>query len=637
MGWRLHMTCFLLFVTTHLLLLAAELGFNVYVMTQMYIGSDYPGFVVILGLQIVSSVAVQCLSYYWLDLSTTAFSERVKITVLHVLQFGLPWRYIRLLTGESNISVKKELYKSMLLRLLQIFTCTIPIAIFNTYLIVVPLRTFASPTTSVLMLAAIWSLLSSCWSLITYRKDPEYCITLQTLFSWPGSLFKYLWRIGELSVRILIIALFAGLYGYWVLLVLSLHWVTMFLVGLLQQYLWNVEICGEWRNIKSNLLTSYVHTFCYMNNSKTKTKYSFICYYLIMALENITLLVLWILYDDRSHLHVPVAAAIGGCYIIAVVSAVIYYNCFHMKLSQAICKQPDTIFIQQCINCRLSCCAKHNMKLQRPLPTWSVEIGDKTTVHRCDILPQFINSQYVHDQDDQSFPTCYSYASSTCDSTMYEEGIYSDLETTRYTEDTEYSDYIWDDYDLNQKRFPSIPEEGNNKEMPKDGKQSPERSDSGFSASYSNGSKTGQPKNKANMVFVKQGKINVFTGAMAAPEDATRTGSLILKKTKQRKHRKFGLPQENTQCQCQTCGSVYQAKVFTDNHNQINSKSPKHKNNRNIQTNSTGAHGQSDQGDTSRHTCDAAEQRTGCSIIEQNEITVQNHGVSESNHEDVFI
>ena len=491
----------------------------------------------------------------------------------------------------------------MLLRMLQIFICGLPYTIVETYILISPeFSDVKMPGTGLLMTAAIWSMMSCCWSLATFRKHPEYCTTLETLFSWPGSVFKYLWRLCELSVRVFVISLFAGLYGYWVLLVLSLHWITMFLLGLVESYLWNVDTklpSALRANIKGavmlkNIVTSFVHIFCYVNITNNNTRYQFCFYYLIMSLENITLLVLWMLFDNRTHLHVPIAAAIGSAYMLALASAVLYYNCFHLKLSQAVCKQPDTIFIQQCINCRLSCCSKHNMKLQRPLPTWHLEIAQNPVAHRCDILPQFNSAQDKHDNDHDnnnadhyddysSYSGQYPYSCSTCDSTIYEEGIYSDLDSTRYTEDTEYSDYIWDDYDVQQLKSPN-PDKPKTESNPLPNREgTPERSDSGFSASGSSNSKnnSGEKNSKPNMVFVKHNNINMFTGTMLSEREPSESGSIILEEVpaKHKKHRKFGLPQENTQCHCKTCGTIYRTKILKQNVNVRETKSRDHTSN----------------------------------------------------------
>ena len=576
MGWLLHITCFVLYIVVYILFLVIEIALNITVAVQMYVSKQYIWCVLLFGLFVISSAAVQMLSYHWIDLSSASTGSRVKIIILHSLQLGLLWRYLRLMMGHSNIGVKSDMYKSMLLRIVHIFSCGLPFTIIETYLLVAPDIKSSLHDKGLLMVAAIWSLLACCWSLTTFRKHPEYYTTLTSLFSWPGSMFKYLWRVGELAVRVSVIGLFAGLYGYWILLVLSLHWITMFLLGFIETYVWYAENKGpsplggsKYGILRKNLVTSFVHIFCYINVTNNKTRYKFCFYYSIMGLENLTLLILWVMYDDRTTIHAPIATTIGGAYMVALASAVLYYNCFHMKLSQAVCQQPDTIFIQQCINCRLSCCSKHNKQMQRPFPTWQAEITEKLGTPGRDLVPQYMTSAHgnrgekrEHYDNYSSYSGQYPYSCSTCDSTIYEEGIYSDLETTRYTEETEYSDYIWDDYDVQQLRSLSQDQQQNNKPVG-NREGTPERSDSGFSASGSSNSKNNRNSgaNKIDMVFIKNGKVNMYT-TNNVPTDQ-----------KQNKHRTFGLPHENTKCHCKTCGSIYPTQMYQLTEKQRPSKS----------------------------------------------------------------
>ena len=505
---------YILVLVLSLVLYCAEVGVHVATAWQLFQDGRHIWLSLQIGILVVPTVTAQCVSIFqsWHTFHWTP--ARILWAVVHVLLMAIPSRYIRLLFYCGTVDVQKELAQTLQLRSFLALSSTIPLALLEVYIVFTDV--LPSDKNKIIIAAASVALFSAACTLSTFRKRDKDYRYLEAIVSWPGIVFKFIWKLGELGSRVTVLALFTQLYTLWIFMVLVGHWICMLLSLLLESKLKsNNKVTSK--SALRILATSYTYIFCYMNVTTKPEKYRFVVFYLIMSVENALLLLLWLLYDIREHLHLAVSVITGVTFVVSLISAMFYYNCFHVKSNDKLPLSNETNYIQQCINCKLSFCVKHDKRFQRPFDTdWWVEVRAANSDHdSTDYLypsEYMINSKElppgvktavlvpVQDLSDEGkgkirYFKCYKdtmdngSATSVSGSYLipYREPVIDSVSDT----------YSWDDYDL-QNNVHGNPEDPNVQPVAPNGieeipstdtgtqpRDSNKPSDSGFSASTS--------------------------------------------------------------------------------------------------------------------------------------------------------
>ena len=79
---------------------------------------------------------------------------------------------------------------------------------------------------------------SVCWALASFNKNIRSKDIHKLVLTWIGVIFQLLWRFGTVSARILALVYYASpsASGYYIFLVVILHWLCMFLWNLMQTW-----------------------------------------------------------------------------------------------------------------------------------------------------------------------------------------------------------------------------------------------------------------------------------------------------------------------------------------------------------------------------------------------------------------
>lgn len=487
MDFRCPMAAYLTLILMSMVLYIADIALHASVVVHAYYVGNITWFIITVVLLGTPSVIVQCVSFQWGFGSTECVSQ-VLVGFLHVLQLAVPWRYLRLICSSHVSKVDMELLQAGQLRLLQVFTSTVPLVIFEMYIVLKDLDSFQPE----LIAAAIVGWVNISWVLATTRKNQKEYGYLAAIISWPATCLKLIWRLGEVGVRILLVTLCIALQTYWIFLVLGLHWVTM-LAWLLLELILEHSVKSENKlspsSVLATVITSYIYVTAYINiRSNTSVKYKPILFYCIMFLENTVLLILWIVYDKEIDFHIPITVVIGIAYAFALISIVLYYNCFHTKAPTSFNPELDTSYIQTCVNCKVSCCVQHNIKVEQPFTTqWWMEVKNKN-----------VNTS---DGSDTNAPSDFSSVSKTLTApdpvvaqrqgrtnrAFYGDYLDDTFSSTMYTDSQYMSEYTVDSYYDTASDLPW--EHYRNRQGPELADHSTgvihHRSDSGFSASAS--------------------------------------------------------------------------------------------------------------------------------------------------------
>ncbi|XP_060072256.1 uncharacterized protein LOC132552133 [Ylistrum balloti] len=368
MGCLCLPVCFSVYIIISLLLHVGEVVLNTFFVVYLFPSME-TWFTIVLGLMMLPMVLVQLVSALlllqkrgehltcWQALSTA---------VIHILQLGFVWRHIRIIKETEVLWKKRDLADLLLLRLFYAFSASLPILGIQAYFII-----FKGVEDTIILSAATVTLFSTCWVLSSFRRHSETDAIENIALSCPGTMFRLLWRMGEIISRVLSLAVFASVYHYWVFVVTGLHWLTM-LVCICTSFLGVLEIKAVNRCYKFFLcmLISYMYIFCHVNFSSEGAQFRYITYYVIMFLENGVLTTVWYFSVQGlvDMLKVYTLLFIICCaFLISIVSMVIYYKIFHIPSSDVSKENHSDLCVQDgCINCKLSLCVKHSKILQRP-------------------------------------------------------------------------------------------------------------------------------------------------------------------------------------------------------------------------------------------------------------------------------
>ncbi|XP_064625043.1 uncharacterized protein LOC135486286 [Lineus longissimus] len=318
--------------------------------------------------------ATQVLSLYWAlwrtDICTRKYGcfALIFYVIIHVFQLGVVFRFARLVVCNDVMEADDGMAEATLLRLFHAFCGGLPSLFITSYMAVMN-STFRDWQIILVIATALWS---NSWALASFRRQGQTLLDFNSVRkAIPGALIKTLWRIGELSCRVMALVLFAAAYGYWVFLVLSLHWTVMFIWLFVLDVMDRKGKRSKRQPIRSLLLsaaTAFIHILCFLNLQTTQPRYKVLCFYLVTFSECVMLFVAWVLNDGyNSNLFWFSMIIIASGIALALVSMIIYHKYFH--LAAQIPKNspgnqlPDP---QGCINCKLSICVKHDTTAQRP-------------------------------------------------------------------------------------------------------------------------------------------------------------------------------------------------------------------------------------------------------------------------------
>ena len=142
------------------------------------------------------------------------------------------------------------------------------------------------------------------------------------------------WRMCEIGPRVLILALFASQFTYFVLVAAAVHWIIMSCWLLCQK----TSFYGEKRRdeVVFNIILGYAMIFCFLNARDGHTRYRALVYYIIFYVENFFMLGMWLYFVNEKYdwLYYSVIGAVcGGC-VLHISIQLIYYKTCHPKASE---------------------------------------------------------------------------------------------------------------------------------------------------------------------------------------------------------------------------------------------------------------------------------------------------------------
>ena len=290
-----------------------------------------------------SLVTCQILSAKWMlrqeryrNMSRRKF---IILSIVHGLGGGMIWRYSLLFAPIQLDHVKQEMRNLCVLRMIHGFAESMTLLLIQTYIACIS----RDSVQEINVISMALSLFNVCWALASFTKNIRQHNVHRLVLTWIGVIFQFMWRLGTITSRVLVLVLYSTVYTYWVFLVVILHWITMMLWVLSRYAAFNktkLEKLSRMQEIGLSIFVSYIHIFCYVNLEEQSTKLKIITFYSIMLVENILLMALWTLGEqvttsvvgwDRDKIFI----AVSSSFFLGLVFMVIYYKYFHVRKLEA--------------------------------------------------------------------------------------------------------------------------------------------------------------------------------------------------------------------------------------------------------------------------------------------------------------
>ncbi|XP_025916867.1 XK-related protein 6, partial [Apteryx rowi] len=257
-------------------------------------------------------------------------------SVIHLLQMGQVWRYIRTMYLGIQSQRRKEhqlrFYWAMMyeyadvnmLRLLETFLESAPQLVLQLCIMIQKNRAETLPCVS-----SVASLMSLAWVLASYHKLLRDSRDDKKSMSYRGALIHLFWRLFTISSRVISFALFASIFQLYFGIFVVVHWCAM--------AFWIIhggtDFCmSKWEEILFNMVVGIVYIFCWFNVKEGRTRYRMFAYYTIVLTENAALTLLWYFYrdpDTTDSYAVPALCCVFLSFAAGIALMLLYYGVLH--------------------------------------------------------------------------------------------------------------------------------------------------------------------------------------------------------------------------------------------------------------------------------------------------------------------
>lgn len=219
------------------------------------------------------------------------------VIALHCGQMGVLWRYAKLFVPVDLRHVKHEVRDLCMLRLVHAFCEAAPMLLLQLHVLItmqpedyvivnpeIQLKSLGGHITKTIVqqpsaiqerqlsifrelniVSAVLSLFSVCWALASFSKNVRLQNVHRLVLTWLGVVFQFLWRLGTVVSRVTSLTVYASLYGYWIFLVIVLHWFSMFLWLISPKNVFHGERISKVRKASLAALIACVYVFAYVN------------------------------------------------------------------------------------------------------------------------------------------------------------------------------------------------------------------------------------------------------------------------------------------------------------------------------------------------------------------------------------
>ncbi|KAF2353241.1 XK-related protein [Trinorchestia longiramus] len=297
----------------------------------------------------------------------------------HLLLGGVLVRYFILFLPVDLRHVKHEVRDLCVLRMLHGFCQAAPMLLLQLFLIWQ--KPSAAAMTDLNIVSTALSLFSVCWALASFNKNVRSHNVHRLVLTWLGVICQLAWRLGTVTSRCLALTVYATVYGFWVLLVITLHWVSMFLWLISPRNVFHGEKMPMLKKVCFSMLIAFCYIFCYINLQEVNSRRKMTAFYLTMLLENTLLVSVWLggLRVQPWYQH-SVTAVTFLSFGLGILFMLLYYRHFHVRKLKQNYSGPATTAVYHCTGCRMDECMDKSHRMPFPYYLNELSASDNSTL-----------------------------------------------------------------------------------------------------------------------------------------------------------------------------------------------------------------------------------------------------------------
>ncbi|XP_042234481.1 XK-related protein 6-like [Homarus americanus] len=293
------------------------------------------------------------LSWYIKDIANentpkASVNRWVVRSVMLIFQLGPLLRYVdslmygvvsRSIGRRGNREMQKEYYSKMLyeegdavlLRLFECFMEAAPQLVLQLYILTQQpdSEKYGRTWEILLSLGCVTSLLSLAWGVTAHARSIRFTDHQKNNISCLGTVVLFLWHIFSLGARVSAMVLFASRFRLYLLAVCAAHWFLMVIWFMARRSFSDTcpRLLGEWL---LSFLFAAVHIFTFINDKDEPTLKKYIAFYTICGIENIAMVVLWLIYANPSiWYYIPGVVFHFFSFFLGITCMVAYYKFLH--------------------------------------------------------------------------------------------------------------------------------------------------------------------------------------------------------------------------------------------------------------------------------------------------------------------
>lgn len=157
-----------------------------------------------------------------------------------------------------------------------------------------------------------------------------------------GTILYYLWRTCEVGPRMIVFAVFAAQFKYYMLLaVLIPHWIIMSVWIAFQK---PDVYTKRFEKIIFNIVLGYILILSYQSVQQGRTRYKLLLYYFITYMENLAMIAAWAHFTDHREdwYYFPIIGFVICSMVLHILALLLYYKIY----------RPRNHYIISCLNHR---------------------------------------------------------------------------------------------------------------------------------------------------------------------------------------------------------------------------------------------------------------------------------------------
>ncbi|XP_030069193.1 XK-related protein 7 [Microcaecilia unicolor] len=258
-------------------------------------------------------------------------------SLIHILQLGQVWRYLRALylglqsrwysERHQHHFYWRMMFESAdisMLRLLETFLKSAPQLVLQ--LSIMLQQTYIEAPQG---LSALASLVSLAWMIASYQKVLRDSRDDKMPMSYKGVVIQIFWHLFTIAARAIAFSLFASVFQLYFGIFIVTHWCIM-TFWIIQG---ETDFCmSKWEEIIYNMVVGIIYIFCWFNVKEGRTRCRMCIYYIITLSENAAMTVLWYIYH-KSHITdfcaLIIVCVVVCSFALGVFFMFIYYCLLH--------------------------------------------------------------------------------------------------------------------------------------------------------------------------------------------------------------------------------------------------------------------------------------------------------------------